>query len=242
MPPQIRDLQGLINEQNTALTPQYDLIDADITANSNAGVAQEKGLVAKKDQAFGQITQASQDKGMFFSGFSPDEEAKYTAGTYLPALAQLQATIAGTRSQLLGKKAELGKSAFDTAFQTREGDVTAKRSWDAAETQRRWEEQQASQERDFKARESEKDRQAAAAQAARASASGNATSAAQALDADRKAISGELFQVTGSDGYVSPGSYQKAKNAWTGSGYDSKTFDAYFASYRNPGNKNYKLG
>lgn len=242
MPPQVRDLQQLIAEQNTALNPQYALIDADIEGNTNAGAAQERGLEAKKTTAFKQIGQASQDKNMFFSGFSPNEEAEYTAGTYLPALAQLQATIATTRSNLLGKKAELGKSAFDTAFATREGDVSAKRTWDAAETQRRWEESQAAQERAFKAAESAKDRAAAAAQAARATASGNATSAAQALDADRKALAGELFQVTGSDGFVSPGSYQKAKNAWTGSGYDAKTFDSYFASFRNPGNKNYKLG
>lgn len=242
MPPQVRDLQSLIAEQNQALDPQYKLIEGDIAANATAGAAQEAGLAAKKNTAFKQIGQASQDKNMFFSGFSPDEEATYTAGTYLPALAQLQATIAQTRSNLLGKKAELGKSAFDTAFNTREGDVAAKRTWDAAETQRRWEESQAAQERAFKSAESEKDRQAAAAQAARASASGNATSAAQALDADRKALAGELFQVTGSDGFVSPGSYQKAKNAWTGSGYDAKTFDTYFASFRNPGNKNYRLG
>lgn len=242
MPPQVRDLQSLIAEQNTALQPQYGLIDADIAGNDTAGQAQERGLDAKKTTAFKQIGQASQDKNMFFSGFSPNEEAEYTAGTYLPALAQLQATIASTRSNLLGKKAELGKSAFDTAFQTREGDVTAKRTWDAAETQRRWEESQAAQERDFKAAESAKDRAAAAAQAARATAAGSATSAAQALDADRKALAGELFQVTGSDGFVSPGSYQKAKNAWVGSGYDAKTFDANFASFRNPGNKNYKLG
>lgn len=240
MPPQVqvRELQSLIAEQNAALTPQYDLINNDIAANDRAGTAQEAGLEAKKNRAFKQIGQASQDRGMFFSGFTPNEEAEYNAGTYLPQLAQLQATIASTRSNLLGKKADLGTKAFDTAFQTREGDVAAKRTWDATETDRRWQEQQAAQDRAFKANESTKDRAAAAAQASRQSG----VSASQVLDADRKAISGELFQVTGNDGFVSPQSYAKAKNNWVGAGYDSKTFDAYFASYRNPGNKDYKIG
>lgn len=238
MPPQVRDLQALIAEQTAALQPQFQLLDQDIQTNAQAGAAQEQGLEAKKTKAFKNIGQAAQDRGMFFSGFAPNEEAEYTAGTYLPALAQLQATIAQTRSQLLGKKAELGKSAFDTAFQTREGDIGAKRTWDAQETQRRWEEQQAALDRDFKAKESAKDRAAAAAAASRSSG----VSASQAFDADRKAIAGELFQVTGDDGFVSPGSYAKAKNAWVSSGYDSKSFDNYFASYRNPGNKYYKLG
>jgi hypothetical protein len=238
MPPQVRDLQQLIAEQTNALKPQLDLINNDIAANDASGQAQELGLQAKQKKAFGNIEQAAQDKGMFFSGFSPDEQANYTSDTYLPALAQLQATIAGARSNLLGKKADLNKGAFDTAFQVREGDVAAKRTWDAAETDRRWQEQQAALERDFKAKESAKDRAAAAAQASAQAG----VSASQAFDADRKAMSSELFQVTGNDGFVSPQSYQKAKNNWVGAGYDAKTFDSYYASFRNPGNKNYKLG
>lgn len=238
MQPQVRELQSLIAEQNASLNPQYDLINSDIAANAQAGAAQEAGLEAKKKRAFGDIEQTASDKNMFFSGFSPDEQAGYTADTYLPALAQLQATIASTRSNLLGKKADLGSKAFDLAFQTREGDINAKRTWDAAETDRRWQEKQAETDRAFKASESAKDRAAAAAQAAQ----NKGVSAQDVLDADRKAISGELFQVTGNDGFVSPQSYAKAKNNWVGAGYDSKTFDSYFASYRNPGNKNYKIG
>lgn len=238
MPPQVRDLQALIAEQQAALKPQYDLIDQDIVGTENAGTAQIAGIGATKDREVKAISQRAQKKGMWFSGAPVAEESDYTMSTYLPALAQLQSTIASARNNLLGKKAELGKAAFDTAFGTREGDISAKRTWDAAETDRRWQEQQAAQDRAFKSAESEKDRRAAAANASREAG----TSASMAFDADRKAISSELFQVTGDDGFVSPGSYAKAKNAWTGSGYDPKTFDVYFASYRNPGNQYYKLG
>lgn len=242
MPPQVRELNDLIQTLQVGVQPQKALLDADILATETAGKAQEAGLAATAQKEYGNIEQRAQNKGMFFSGFSPDQQAEYNSTTYLPALAQLQATIAGTRSQLLGKKADLDSKVFDSAFQAREGDVNAKRTWDAAETQRQWEAKQAEVDRAFKASESAKDRAAAEAAARRASAQGAATSASQAFDADRKAISSELFQVTGSDGYVSPGSYQKAKNAWVGSGYDAKTFDSYFGAYRNPKNKNYKLG
>lgn len=238
MQPQVRELSDLQKLLQQSVAPQKQLIDADIAGLATAGAAQEAGLQAKQTTAFGQIEQAAQDKGMFFSGFSPDQQATYTADTYLPALAELQATIAASRSNLLGKKADLDTEVFNKAFDAREGDIAAKRTWDAAETDRRWQEKQAQLDRDFKARESAADRAAAAAQVA----AGNAASAQEALDGDRKAISSELFQVTGDDGFVSPGSYAKAKNAWVGSGYDAKTFDSYFSSYRNPGNKNYKLG
>ncbi len=153
MQPQVRNLQSLIAEQNQALKPQYDLIQSDIAANAKAGQAQETGLEAKKDTAFSDITQQSQNKNMFFSGFTPDEQAKYTSGTYLPALAQLQATIAQTRSNLLGKKADLGKTAFDTAFGAREDDRAVLADWNRLSKQQQFTASQAEKNRAFQASE-----------------------------------------------------------------------------------------
>jgi len=169
MPPQVRDLQALIAEYGKAYDPQRALIDADITANANAGAAQEAGLGAKKDQAFKVIDQAAQKKGMYFSGFSPDEQANYTSDTYLPALAQLQATIAATRSNLLGKKADIETSVYDKAFNTREGDITAQRNWQSEQERRAYEAEQARIQREFEASENAKNRSASAA-SSRASA------------------------------------------------------------------------
>lgn len=236
--PIVRDLNQLVSELGQSVKPQQDLITQDIAANAASGDAQIAGLGAKKDQAFGQIEQGAQNKGMFFSGFSPNEQAQYTAGTYLPALAQLQSTIASTRSQLLGKRADLNSSVFDKAFATREGDVNSMNDWNKMNEQQQFQAREAALSRDFQSRESQKDRSAAAANAARSSAG---ASPADVLGADRKAIAGELSKVTGGDGYVSPGSYATMKNQWTSAGYDAKTFDGYFASYRNPKNTAYKI-
>jgi len=173
MPPAVRELQSLIAEYGKAYDPQRALIDADIAANTNAGAAQEQGLEAKKNTAFKQIDQKSQNRGMYFSGASPDEQYEYTAGTYLPALAQLQATIASTRSALLGKKADIETDVYNKAFQTREGDIAAKRTWDSEQERRRFEEEQAriawerqqqaaKEQRAFEASENAKSRSASA--------------------------------------------------------------------------------
>lgn len=243
--PAVRDINNIIKELNPSVAAQKKLIDADIAMNATAGAAQEAGLAAQAQQAYGQIEQRAQDKNMLFSGFSPSEQANYNATSYLPALAQLQATIAGTRSQLLGKKADIDTNIFNKAFDTRENDIAVANDWKKMDYQQQWQAKQSQLDRDFQASqnaldraEQQKDRAAAAAQVA----AGNARSAQEALDGDRKAISTELFQVTGDDGYVSPGSYAKAKNAWVGSGYSANSFDSYFSSYRNPKNTAYKLG
>lgn len=168
MPPAVRDLQALIAEYGKAYDPQRALIDADITTNANAGAAQEAGLEAKKVKAFQGIEQGAQNKGMYFSGFSPNEQANYTSDTYLPALAQLQATIAGTRSSLLGKKADIETDVYNKAFNTREGDITAKNNWQSEQERRQYEADQAEKQRQFEASENAKNR-AASASASRAS-------------------------------------------------------------------------
>lgn len=185
MPPAVRELQSLIAEYGKAYDPQRALIDADITANANAGAAQEQGLQAKQVQAFKGIEQKAQNKGMYFSGFSPNEQAEYTSDTYLPALAQLQATIAATRSGLLGKKADIETDVYNKAFNTREGDITAKNNWEAEQDRRRWEAEQARIAAEREAAEREKDRQFQAKQ----SASSRAASAGTQL-AVRKNSSG----------------------------------------------------
>lgn len=238
MQPQVRDLQSLIAEQSQAIQPQNQLIDQSIAANDTSGQAQIQGLDATKTTVFKGINQEAQNKGMFFSGFTPNEEATYTAGTYLPALAQLQSTIAQTRSNLLGKKADLASSVFDKATTMREGDVNRLDEWNKRETQNAWQMQQDAAQRAFTADQNAKDRSAAMAQAA-ASTAAKKPSPDEVLTADRNSIAAQLASATGNDGYVSPGTYKALKNAWTAQGYDAGTFDGYFSPFKNPKNKNY---
>jgi len=164
--PQVRDLNQLIGELGQAYIPQKTQIDQDIQAAENSGQAQEAGLGATQKQQFGQIEQKAQNKGMFFSGFSPDEQAKYTSTVYLPALANLRSTIAATRSQLLGKKANIDSQIANQAFTVREGDVAAQRAWQQQQEQMAFQAEQARLAREAAARENAANRRASAAPAA----------------------------------------------------------------------------
>lgn len=235
--PAVRKVAAVEKSLQGSIQPQLGLLDESIASNANAGAAQELGLQAKQKESFGQIEQGAQDKGMFFSGFSPDEQAKYTSTTYLPALAQLQQTIAQTRSDLLGKKADLRTGIFNKAFDSVEQDRAVLADWNKMTAQQRFDASQAAKDRAFKAKEGEKDRAAAAANAAR---SGGGSSGADVLSADTKGVAKDLSSMTGDDGYVSPGTWKTLRNQWKGAGYSTKTFDANFGQFKNPKNPYYK--
>ena len=169
--PQVRDLNSLINTITAGYKPQYDLIDQQITANDNSGLAQRQALGAQQKQAFGNIEQGAQNKGMYFSGFSPDAQAKYTATTYLPALANLENTIATGRQKLEGAKVDLGTNIYNTALQQQQSDRDKYNAWQQMIQQQEFQRQQAEQQRAFEAQQNAANR---AAQA-RASAAKTAT-------------------------------------------------------------------
>ena len=232
--PAVRELNTLVNELGQSVKGQKSLIDNDIATNDRAGQAQIEGLRAQQVQAFGNIEQAASDKGMLFSGFSPDQQAQYTATTYLPALANLQATIAQTRSALMGKKADLDTSVFNKAFDTREGDISRRFSFDERVAGQQFSASEAEKARQFEARENAATRAAQAAQSAASRAA--EPSAAQNM-------STALTSKVGGDGFVSPGTWNALRAQWTSGGYgDAAAFDQAFADYRNPKNPNYKVG
>lgn len=171
--PVVQNLQDLIAELGASVNPQKALIDQSIEANTNAGAAQEAGLGAQRDTAFKQIDQGAQNRGMYFSGQAPDEQYKYTASTYLPALANLQATIASTRASLMGKKADLDTDVFNRAFSTRENQQNQLNAFNTEAQRREWEAEQARINREFQAAEAEKERRSAASIAASNRAAAN---------------------------------------------------------------------
>lgn len=151
--PNVRELNGLVQTLTQGAQGQFQQIDTDIAANDASGAAQLAGLEAKKTRAFGDIEQSAQDKGMYFSGFSPDSRARYAADTYLPAVAQLQQTIASTRAGLLGKKADINAGIFNKAFDTQENDRAILADWEKMSAQQQFESSQADKQRAFEAQQ-----------------------------------------------------------------------------------------
>lgn len=232
--PAVRDLQALIQQQQDALKPQTDLIDSSISANDQSGAAQVAGLGAQKDTAFGQIVQGAQNKGMYFSGFTPDEEAKYTAGTYLPALAQLQSTIAQTRASLLGKKADLNKGAFDVATQQHENDLKTLNDWNQMTAQQQFQASQADKDRAFQAQQNLLKINADA----RNTAAQIAANAPKDVAGIINTVGSFLHSKIGKDGKVSPATFQAARQQWAAAGGSPDSFAQTFYGYVNTSHVN----
>lgn len=69
--------------------PQKALVQQQISAVPGQYEAQKTALEQAKANAFRDITSAAQGRGVYFSGFRPEQEARYTGERFLPALANL---------------------------------------------------------------------------------------------------------------------------------------------------------
>lgn len=205
MPPQpaVRDLQKLITQYSSAFDPEKKIIDTQIQQNDQSGAAQEAGLAAKQKTAFNNIEQTAQNKGMFFSGFSPNEQANYTADTYLPELARLQSAIATTRGNLLGKKAEYDTAARTSAMGAQEQDRKVLADWNQMTAQQQFQASQAEKDRAFQAQQNQLKINAEAANTA-------ASRSAATQDAPiAERVRAMLDASKGADGKVSPSTWRQ---------------------------------
>lgn len=142
-PPTVRTLDQLTTDTNAIYDPQRANINTQI---ANAGTRlgeQEAGLNAAQTNAFGNITQAAASRGALFSGFTPDQQARYTAEKYLPALAGLRTaneqTIQGLNNNLLTINADQRQKAYDT----REQDLSRLYDYNKTQDERQFQTEQA---------------------------------------------------------------------------------------------------
>lgn len=91
-PPVVQQLSDIIGGLNSVYDPQRAAANQGVATTQQDATNAEQGINAQKDQAFQGITNTAQGRGMLFSGFAPDQQAKYTAATYLPSLVKLHAT------------------------------------------------------------------------------------------------------------------------------------------------------
>lgn len=131
--PAVLNLQDTIAALRAAQQGNYDTLtqqEKDLATNE---ANQTAGLAAKKDAAFGQITNNAQTRGALFSGFTPDAQATYTSATYLPALANLQKAITESRTAIQGSRNSLDSNISSEALKQVEGSKTAFQQWQDAQ-------------------------------------------------------------------------------------------------------------
>lgn len=237
--PTVRTLDQLMAENAAAYNPQRQALRDQINSSSARLGEQEQGLNAAQTNAFGQINQAASNKGMFFSGFTPDQQAKYTAEKYLPALANLRAANEGTIGKLNEGIMGLDSEQRKAAMQTQEGDLQRLYDYNKEQERRAWEAEQA---RIAYEREMQKMRESAKLSASRGGGGGGGAVPAN-FAKSRGETQSFLDKYKGRDGYVSPKTYADARRAWTSKGQDPTLFDDMFAGWANPSHyKDYGLG
>ena len=87
---QPRSLQQVLSELDSVYNPQIDSLRTRQAAIPGQIQAEEQGLQAKQETAFGDILNGARRRGMGFSGIPLGEQAKYTATEFLPALARMK--------------------------------------------------------------------------------------------------------------------------------------------------------
>lgn len=227
--PAVQNLQDIVSQYTAAQAPQSQAIDNAINANDQSGTTATQGINDAKDTAFTGIQDKANQNGMYFSGFTPSQEASYVGGTYLPALANLQKSIADTRNTLLGQKAALQASANTDALNTEDSQQKALDAWNLQQSS------QAANAQDTAAKNAE----ALQAEQIRA----NATLGAAGIGAAKSAVSPDaaatqiIAASRGSDGFVSPSTFEIARKAYLTAGGSASDFAKNYWSFTGAGAK-----
>lgn len=136
-----RDLNVILKELDAGYAPGRALINERLKALPGEAEAEIAGLKGQQTQAFDEILGGARSRGIGFSGIPIQEQAKYTAGTFLPAVARVRQSQNEVKNSLLGSLNDSSLDQRKTALGIRQNEQTLD------EQRRQFNEQQAAQRR-----------------------------------------------------------------------------------------------
>lgn len=216
------------NSLATQYQPQTDLVNSQIADLPRQQQAVQSSLDQAKVNAFKDITNSANAKGVLFSGVPIDQQSTYVGTKYLPAVANNQTAFQNTKNTLLGQintlQAGRQKQAQDSvsAYQKAQQDNAYK---------------QAQLDLGY-ARLNSSNSNSAADRAARS----KTESQGQIMQQDMAGAAQFLFRRQGTDQHVNPADWRDAYNRWTSAGYKGSDFLQQFHNYINPNGKNHYVG
>lgn len=134
-------LEQVLSSLNSVYQPQIDSINQQSAALPAQYDAQAKGLAAQQQDAFGSILDGARSRGLGFSGIPLADQAKYTASTYMPALANLQTAQTNQRTSLTDSLNKINQDKYNQGQSIYQYQTTLE------EQQRQFDAQQAAQAR-----------------------------------------------------------------------------------------------
>lgn len=118
-------LASIISQLDPVYTPQKQLVQQQADALPAQQQAEQAGLEQAKTNAFNDINQSANAKGMFYSGAPIQEQQRYIGEKYLPAMANLQNTYTNKRLSLASTIAGLTADQMKQAQGVRNGQLQA---------------------------------------------------------------------------------------------------------------------
>lgn len=118
-----RELSQIMSELDTSYQPQKDLYNKQISGVDPALEAEQQGLQAQKEDSFRGITEQANRRGLFYSGVPIAEQARYTGGQFLPALANLRGKYYTQKNSLTEALNNLGIQQVQRAQDIRQTEL-----------------------------------------------------------------------------------------------------------------------
>jgi hypothetical protein len=122
-----KSLDEILQEIDAGYNPQRQAIQTRLDALPVQADAEIAGLNATKDQAFSDILGGARDRGMGFSGVPLAEQSRYTASTFLPAVARVRQSQNESRQSLFDAlnninldKTKFGQSLYQAGLDREE--------------------------------------------------------------------------------------------------------------------------
>jgi hypothetical protein len=196
--------------------PQVKSVQSQIDQLPGQEQATLSSLDQAKANAFRDIANSANSKGMLFSGFTPDQEATYTGEKYLPAYAAAKAATVNARTSLTDKINQIQSARAKDAL----GIVSSAQSTASTNAY--------------------KNAQLQLSAARLANSQAKTAAKLPSQQEVSSAIRSGLATVRGKDGYVAPQDYARAYQDWTQAGFDGSQFDKYFGDLMNPKNHYYQ--
>lgn len=192
--------------------PQTKLVNQEIAQLVPAQKAQQAALDQAKVNAFKDINTEANSRGLFFSGFTPAEEASYLGTKYLPATANLKTTFGNQKLTLVDKINQINAQRSAQA-QGMVGDA-----------------QKALADAQYKNAQYG----LAAYKAQQSAAKASIPTASEQKRSDVQAAYNDLASRKGADNKVAPDTWQAVLENWVRAGYTVKQFVSQFSPFINP--------
>lgn len=206
--------------------PQTDLVNSQIAQLQPQQDAQQASLDQAKVNAFKDITNSANSKGVLFSGVPIDQQSTYVGTKYLPAVANLKTSFNNTKNTLLGQINTLSAARQRQA----QGSVSAYQKQQQDDADR-----QATLQLGYD-RLNSSNSNAAASRSASAS---KPASQAQQQQQDMAGAAQFLNARKGADNHVNPVDWRNAYTSWISAGYNGADFVKQFQSFINPHTNHY---